>query len=236
MSPVLPERDSLPFSELLAALQRDRCSCTVRVTDGLFDGELRLEDGELHTAAFAGLEGRAALDAMLIADEVRCSVVDELELHVQDRPRGSSAPPQDAPAAQPTIDLSAQPSPALGLSAWPAGGTAGSVPPPLPSAARTSRPPAEEPPAVAAVHRQAAAPEFQSEALVAEYSFAGRNAHPGSVTMRGLAPLIRVPRHGASAGHLHDGETLSGVTPPVIAQASDPRPTELQSWAQRVTA
>src|SRR4051812_7804661 len=77
MSPALPERDALPLSELLAALQRDRRSCAVRVTDGLFEGELQLEDGALHTAKFGGLEGRAALDAMLIAEDARGEVLGE---------------------------------------------------------------------------------------------------------------------------------------------------------------
>ena len=104
MQPVPPERDTIPFPELVRAIERDRQSCSVHVDDGVFEGDLRFENGALDAAVFGGLRGRAALSAMLISDPLHYSVVEDLGLPARVELADTAPSEPDTPLSTPLPD------------------------------------------------------------------------------------------------------------------------------------
>ncbi|MDB4987134.1 MAG: serine/threonine protein kinase, partial [Myxococcaceae bacterium] len=94
MQPSTFELDPLPYSALLHALARERSSCTVRVTDGIFEGEVHVRDGDVSSASFGNLRGQAALAAIAIAEPLRYALILEPEAELTGRDKLGLASPQ----------------------------------------------------------------------------------------------------------------------------------------------
>ena len=220
MQPVPSERDPSSLSELLQVIERERQSCSVHVDDGVFEGDARFEEGALESAVFGSLRGRAALSAMLISEELRYSVAEEVGLPA----RVELADPQPSEPATPvSTPLPAVPwlrseatEPVLSEPDL-------ALPPPLPYDLRQGIEVAES----ASSERDT--PVSTPLPSVPRWVVDGMNRPNKHATLHGLGVVPPPLADGASAPQ----ETLR---PGPLPGAEPSRSEDLRSWAERITS